>query len=73
MNREGQRAITRGNKEIRISLALQEVALNDLLDATAKVGAEFAVDKYRQSSRFEEDAMAYCEGEGWVEHDGEDR
>ena len=68
MIREERRAIAKYAKEEPMAIALREVALMNLLTATVRVGAESAVEKYKQSVRFEEDAMDYCDGEGWVEY-----
>lgn len=68
MIREERRAIARGNKEIQVAIALREVALSNLLTATVKVGTEATIEKYKQSAAFEDAAMDYCDGEGWVEY-----
>ena len=71
MIREDYRAIARIAKEIEVAEALREVAMKNLLTMTVRVGTESAVEKYKQSIRFESDAMNYCELEGWVEYGSE--
>ncbi len=71
MIREDYRAIARTAKEIKVAEALREVAMKNLLAVTVRVGADSVVEKYKQSARFEEDAMDYCDSEGWVEYGNE--
>ncbi len=71
MIREDYRVIARIAKEIQVAEALREAAMKNLLTVTVKVGTESAVEKYKQSIRFEIDAMNYCEEEGWVEYGSE--
>ncbi len=71
MIREDYRAIARTAKEIKVAEALREVAMKNLLAVTVRVGTDSAVEKYMQSPEFEDDAMAYCESEGWVEYGNE--